>query len=194
MKVCILKYNGGNTQSVIFALNRLGVEPVLSNDPQEILTADKVIFPGVGEAKACMNSLQATGLDKVIPALTMPVLGICVGLQLMCVHTEESDTQGLGIFRVKVKKFSGNNLKVPHMGWNSICELKSHLFNGVEQGSHVYYVHSYAAELGAETIAKTNYGADFSAALHTRNFYAVQFHAEKSSHAGAKILDNFLRL
>ncbi|TAF77586.1 MAG: imidazole glycerol phosphate synthase subunit HisH [Bacteroidetes bacterium] len=198
MKVSIIKYNGGNIQSVIFALNRLGIEPVLTNNKNELLQSDKIIFPGVGEASSCMKSLQESGLDKFIPQLKQPVLGICVGLQLMCNFSEEGNTKGLGIFDVNVRKFnlqvSDNQpkIKIPQMGWNTIFDLKTSLFDGISENSFIYYVHSFAAELGKNTVAKTNYGMDYSAALQKDNFYAVQFHAEKSSLVGSKILENFI--
>lgn len=198
MKVSIIKYNGGNIQSVIFALNRLGIEPVLTNNKNELLQSDKIIFPGVGEASSCMKSLQEAGLDTFIPQLKQPVLGICVGLQLMCNFSEEGNTKGLGIFDVNVRKFnmqvSDNQpkIKIPQMGWNTIFDLKTSLFDGISENSFIYYVHSFAAELGKNTVAKTNYGLDYSAALQKNNFYAVQFHAEKSSLVGSKILENFI--
>jgi imidazole glycerol-phosphate synthase subunit HisH len=197
LKVAILKYNGGNIQSVIFALNRIGIEPILTDNEEEIRKADKVIFPGVGEASSCMKSFVSSGLDKILPSLKQPVLGICVGLQLMCNHSEEGDTKGLGIFDVEVKKFKSNsidNLKIPHMGWNSIYNLETPLFQGIKEQSYIYYVHSYFAELGESTIAKTSYTQPYSAALHKDNFYAVQFHTEKSSQVGGQILKNFIEL
>jgi glutamine amidotransferase len=198
LRVSIIKYNAGNVQSVIFALNRLGIEPILTDDIETLKASDKVIFPGVGEASSCMNSLKATGLDKLIPELKQPVLGICVGLQLMCKHSEESDTKALGIFDVNVKKFSIHNSqlsiqKVPQMGWNTIFDLKTPLFKGIHENSFIYYVHSYAAELGKDTVATTDYTTKYSAALQKDNFYAVQFHTEKSSIVGSQILDNFLK-
>lgn len=198
MKVSIIKYNGGNVQSVIFALNRIGIEPILSNDKNELQNSDKIIFPGVGEASSCMKSLRESGLDTLIPHLQQPVLGICVGLQLMCNFSEEGNTKGLGIFEINVRKFSNqqldnhNTIKIPQMGWNTIFDLKTSLFDGISDQSYMYYVHSFAAELGKNTIAKTNYGINYSAALHKKNFYAIQFHAEKSSLAGSKIIENFI--
>ncbi len=197
MNVSILKYNGGNIQSVIFALNRLGIEPIVTDNLEEISKADKVIFPGVGEASSCMNSLKVSGLDAIIPTLKQPVLGICVGLQLMCSHSEEGNTAGLGIFDAKVRRFDGSSIetntqKIPQMGWNTIFDLKSPLFQGIEDQSYIYYVHSYFAELSENTIAKTEYIIPYSAALQKDNFYAVQFHVEKSSKVGEKILENFL--
>ncbi len=198
MNVSILKYNGGNIQSVIFALNRLGIEPLVTDNLEEISKADKVIFPGVGEASSCMVSLKTSGLDGIIPMLKQPVLGICVGLQLMCKHSEEGNTMGLGIFDAKVKRFDGYSSesytqKIPQMGWNTIFDLQSPLFQGTEDQSYIYYVHSYFAELSKNTIAKTDYIIPYSAALQKDNFYAVQFHVEKSSKVGEKILDNFLK-
>lgn len=192
MKLAIIKYNGGNVQSVIFALNRLGIEPVLTNNPDELASADKIIFPGVGEAGSCMQSIRESRLDTLIPTLKQPVLGICVGLQLMCNYSEEGNTKGLKIFDTDVKKFNSNEFKIPQMGWNTIQTLKSPLFNGVDEKSYVYYVHSYAAELCHNTIATTDYTKPYSAALQKNNFYAVQFHTEKSSKVGGLILKNFI--
>jgi imidazole glycerol-phosphate synthase subunit HisH len=195
MKISIIKYNGGNVQSVVFALNRLGVEPILTNDAEVLATSDKIIFPGVGEAAACMQSLKETGLDTIIPTLKTPLLGICVGLQLLCNYSEEGNTKGMGIFDVAVRKFKTNtNLKVPQMGWNTVSDLKTDLFKNIPEQSYVYYVHSFAAEIGKNTIAQTDYTLPYSAALQKDNFYAVQFHTEKSSLVGSTILENFLRL
>jgi glutamine amidotransferase len=191
--IAIIDYNAGNIQSVRFALNRLGIEPVLTNDTEQLLTAEKVIFPGVGEAGTAMKFLKEKNLDKLIPQLSQPVLGICLGLQLMCRHSEESNTDCLNIFPLNVKKFPAG-LKVPHIGWNTIFNLKSSLFNGCIENSYVYYVHSYYAETGENTIAQTDYINPFSAALQKDNFYAVQFHPEKSSSVGEQILKNFLTL
>lgn len=191
--IVIIDYNAGNIQSVRFALNRLGIEPVLTNDAEQLLKAEKVIFPGVGEAGTAMKFLKEKNLDKVIPQLSQPVLGICLGLQLMCEHSEESNTDCLGIFSVQVKKFKPV-MKVPHVGWNSIGMLKSPLFKDCSANNFVYYVHSYYAETGEHTIAETNYINPFSAALQKNNFYAVQFHPEKSSAVGEQILMNFLAL
>ncbi len=191
--IAIIDYNAGNIQSVRFALNRLGIDPVLTNNSEQLLKAEKVIFPGVGEAGTAMKFLNEKNLDKLIPHLSQPVLGICLGLQLMCEHSEESNTDCLGIFPVQVKKFKPV-LKVPHVGWNNISKLKSPLFKGCSENSFVYYVHSYYAETGEDTIAETNYINPFSAALQKNNFYAVQFHPEKSSAVGEHILKNFLAL
>jgi len=199
MKLAIIKYNAGNVQSVTYALNRLGVEPILTDDKDEILSADKVIFPGVGEASTAMKFLKENGLDLLIPQLKQPVFGICLGLQLMCKHSEEGNTDCLGIFEINVKRFEDNQLgknnerlKVPEMGWNSIHSLKSALYGGLDENSYVYYVHSYYAELSDFTIAITDYVNPFSASLHKNNFYAAQFHPEKSGEIGEKILKNFL--
>jgi imidazole glycerol-phosphate synthase subunit HisH len=198
MNLVLIKYNAGNTQSVIYALNRLGIDPVLTDDPETIRAADKVIFPGVGEASTAMHYLQARGLDKVIGGLTQPTLGICIGLQVMCRHSEENDTHGMGIFAVDIKRFvpTGHQqgvLKVPQIGWNALRVLKTPLFDGLPDGdSYVYFVHSFAADLSPYTIAATDYTQPFSAALHRDNFYAVQFHPEKSGKVGAKILENFV--
>jgi glutamine amidotransferase len=193
MKIVIIKYNAGNVHSVRSALQRLGVEPILSDDPQEIKNADKVIFPGVGEASTAMAYLHNKKLADVLINLKKPVLGICLGLQLFCQQSEENDTKGLNIFETKVKKFPPTD-NVPHMGWNALKELKGNLFSNVDEGSFVYFVHSYFAELGENTIAKTDYSLQFSAALQKDNFYALQFHPEKSAKVGEQILKNFLGL
>jgi glutamine amidotransferase len=171
----------------------LGIEPIVTADKESLLHADKIIFPGVGEASACMRSLQENQLDKLIPTLKQPVLGICVGLQLLCKYSEEGETNGLGIFDTHVVKFKKeSSLKIPQMGWNTISNLKSVLFDGINENSFVYYVHSYAAELCENTIATTHYGTTYSAALHKNNFFAVQFHTEKSAAIGEQILKNFI--
>ncbi|MFT6871455.1 MAG: glutamine amidotransferase [Roseivirga sp.] len=193
MSVVIINYNAGNVQSVTHALNRLGVEPILSNDPETLLSADKVIFPGVGEASTAMRFLRANGLDAVIKGLKQPVFGVCLGLQLMCQHSEENDTDCLGIFDVKVKKFEPK-LKVPQMGWNTLIEMDSALFKDLPAEPYVYYVHSYYAEISDYTVAQTDYVNPFSAALQKDNFYALQAHPEKSGKVGEKILSNFLKL
>lgn len=201
MKLALIKYNAGNIQSVTYALNRLGVEPILTDNVDEILSADKVIFPGVGEASTAMHFLKSAGLDKVIPALKQPTLGICLGLQLMCKHSEENNTDCLGIFDINVKRFQeypngleAERFKVPEMGWNSIQNLKSPLFTGIDENSFVYFVHSFYAELSDFTIAETTYANKFSAALHKDNFYAAQFHPEKSGDIGSAIIKNFIEL
>lgn len=193
MKLSIVNYGAGNIKSIQFAFQRLGYEAVLSDDPEDILKSDKVIFPGVGEASSAMKKLRASGLDSLIPELKQPVLGICLGMQLMCNHTEEGDTKGLGIFHTEVKRFS-NGLKVPQMGWNVIKDLKSPLFKDIKEGSYMYLVHSYYANDCEESIATTDYGLNYASALENDNFFGVQFHPEKSSLVGEKLLQNFLKL
>ena len=194
MKVAIVKYNAGNTASVSNALRRLGVEPVITEDPESLSSADKVIFPGVGEASTAMAYLRGRGLDEVIRSLKQPVLGVCLGMQLLCASSEENDTQCLGLLPYRVKRFSGNNLKIPHMGWNSVTSLGGPLFEGLDENSFVYFVHGYYVETGEHTTAACGYGTNFSAALAFRNFHAVQFHTEKSGVVGERILENFLKL
>ena len=191
MIIVIIDYGAGNIQSIKFALERLGYQGVLSSDAEEIKSADRVIFPGVGEASSAMKKLRSTGLDELIPNLKQPVLGICLGMQLMCNRSEEGDTKGLGIFDVDVVHFE-KTLKVPHIGWNRITDLKTSLFEGITEKEYVYLVHSYYAPVCKETIAKCDYGVEYSSALKKDNFYGVQFHPEKSSSAGEKILKNFL--
>lgn len=194
MKVAIIRYNAGNTQSVIYALNRLGIEPVVTDNKEELLACDKIIFPGVGEASTAMHYLKERGLDKLLPTFKQPFLGICLGLQLMCKHSEENNTECLGIFPMQVKRFPPQD-KIPQMGWNSITHLKSNLMKGINENDFVYFVHSYYAELNNEfTIAQTDYVLPYSSAIQKDNFYAVQFHAEKSSEVGAKILKNFIEV
>ncbi|CAM3618522.1 imidazole glycerol phosphate synthase subunit HisH [Zobellia roscoffensis] len=192
MKIVIINYGAGNIQSIKFAIKRLGYDAVLSSDAEEIKAADKVIFPGVGEASSAMKMLLNSGLDKIIPTLKQPVLGICLGMQLMCHSSEEGNTEGLGIFDVDVVKFN-NEVKVPQIGWNQIANLKSDLFNGIADKEHIYLVHSFYAPLCKETIAESEYGLKYSAALAKDNFYGTQFHPEKSSDVGEKILGNFLK-
>jgi imidazole glycerol-phosphate synthase subunit HisH len=193
MNIAIINYGAGNIQSIQFALKRLGYAGVLTHNEAEIRKADRVIFPGVGEASSAMQKLRQTGLDAVIPTLKQPVLGICLGMQLMCASSEEGKTSGLGIFDIDVLKFSATE-KVPQVGWNTIENLKSDLFNDVLDGSYVYMVHSFYAPKCSETIATTDYGLAYSAALQKNNFYGVQFHPEKSSKTGETILNNFLNL
>ncbi|MEH6778951.1 imidazole glycerol phosphate synthase subunit HisH [Maribacter arcticus] len=193
MKIVIINYGAGNIQSIKFAIKRLGYEAVLSSDVSEIENADKVIFPGVGEASSAMKKLRDSGLDKLIPTLKQPVLGICLGMQLMCHSSEEGNTTGLGIFDVDVVKFD-SSVKVPQIGWNQINKLKSDLFHGVTENEHIYLVHSFYAPLCTETIAVCSYGLDYTAALKKDNFYGTQFHPEKSSGVGEKILKNFLNM
>lgn len=215
-KLAIVKYNAGNIQSVLYALERIGMEAFVTDDHEQIRSADKVIFPGVGEASTAMKYLKERGLDKLIRDLQQPVLGICLGMQLMCRYSEENDTTCLGIFEEEVKKFdpssaqtaggivdqsdrargagreTGGGLKVPQIGWNTIYDLKSDLFKGVNNNSYCYFVHGYYAALGAHTIATTDYIRPYSSALRRNNFYGVQFHPEKSAHVGEQILKNFI--
>jgi imidazole glycerol-phosphate synthase subunit HisH len=193
MKIAIIDYGAGNIKSIQFAFKRLGFEALLTNNADIIKQADRVIFPGVGEAGHAMTMLKESGLDQLIPRLKQPVLGICLGMQLMCKHTEESNIKGLGIFDVDVKKFT-NTVKVPQMGWNTILNLKSSLFNNITAGEYMYLVHSYYAEQCNEAIATTHYEIDYASALQKDNFYGVQFHPEKSSSTGEQILKNFLNL
>ena len=193
MKIVIINYGAGNIQSIKFAIQRLGYEAILTHDEEEIKEADKVIFPGVGEASSAMKMLRQSKLDTLIPQLEQPVLGICLGMQLMCHSSEEGNTEGLGIFDVDVVKFT-NEVKVPQIGWNEISNLKTGLFTGVSENDHIYLVHSYYAPLCTETIATSEYGLPYSAALAKDNFYGVQFHPEKSSLVGERIIKNFLQL
>ncbi len=193
MKIVIINYGAGNIQSIKFAIQRLGYQAVLSDNPDEIKAADKVIFPGVGEASSAMKKLRASGLDSLVPQLKQPVLGICLGMQLMCNYTEEGNTKGLGIFDVDVKRFN-HGVKVPQIGWNQIESLKSSLFAGIIEKDYIYLVHSYYAPITENTIATSTYGITYSTAFHKNNFYGTQFHPEKSSTTGEKILKNFLEL
>lgn len=196
MQVAIVKYNAGNIYSVDCALKRVGVEAQITDDPELLKKADKVVFPGVGEARSTMEYLKAHRLDEVICDLKQPVLGICIGMQLMCRHSEEGDVDCLGIFDVPVKRFipTDTTLKVPHMGWNQLRNLHGELFENIAENEFVYYVHSFYVPENEFTVAATDYIEPFSAALHKDNFYATQFHAEKSGEAGEKILRNFLSL
>lgn len=192
MKIVIIDYGAGNVKSVQFALERLGYEAICSNDPSTIRKADKVIFPGVGEASSAMKELRRFGLDQLIPDLEQPVLGICLGMQLMCRYSEENQTDCLGIFPLDVIRFSERE-KVPHIGWNQIEQLKSDLFTGVEENTFVYYVHSYYLPQNEYSIAETVYGERYSGAIRKDNFYACQFHPEKSGSMGERILANFIK-
>ncbi len=196
MKTVIIKYNAGNIQSVLYALERIGVSAMVTDSIQEIQTADKVIFPGVGEASTAMQYLKERSLDELIINLKQPVLGICLGMQLMCTHSTENDTTCLGIFEEQVKKFetSDPTIKIPQIGWNTITELKTPLFKGIAENSFAYFVHGYYAAKGQHTIATTNYIQDYSSALHKDNFYGLQFHPEKSALVGEQIIHNFLSL
>jgi glutamine amidotransferase len=198
MKVVIIKYNAGNIRSVDYALKRLGVEAAITGNFDDILSADKVIFPGVGEAATTMSYLKQHKLDELIVNLKQPVLGICLGLQLMCRFSEEGNTECLGIFDEQVNHFdhsmASEHVKVPHMGWNKMFNLKTGIFDTSLENEYVYFVHSYYAALGEHTAATTNYIVPFSAALHRDNFYATQFHPEKSGNVGSRVLENFLKL
>ena len=209
MKLVIVKYNAGNIQSVLYALERIGMEAIVTDDHEQIQTADKVIFPGVGEASTAMNYLKERGLDTVIKNLQQPVLGICLGMQLMCTYSEENDTKCLGIFEEQVKWFKTaatntsaksysksvqSAIKIPQIGWNNIYNLQTPLFKGIAENSYCYFVHGYYAALGEHTIATTDYIQSYSSALHKNNFYGTQFHPEKSAGVGQQILTNFLQL
>ena len=196
MNLSIIQYNAGNIQSVLYALERLGVTATVTDDPAFIEASDKVIFPGVGEASTAMAYLKERNLDQLIVSLKQPVLGICLGMQLMCKHSAENDTNCLGIFEEQVLAFKATEKtnKVPQMGWNNIMNLKTDLFNGVPENSFAYFVHGYYAGLGENTIATTNYIQAYSSGLHKDNFYGVQFHPEKSAEVGEQIIQNFLAL
>jgi glutamine amidotransferase len=193
MNLQIVNYGAGNIKSIQFAFQRLGYEAKLTSDAEDLLNADKVIFPGVGEASSAMHKLRESGLDELIPQLKQPVLGICLGMQLMCQHTEEGNTKGLGIFNTKVKRFS-NNVKVPQMGWNTVKNLKSDLFKNIDEESYMYLVHSYYAINCNESIATSDYEIEYASALENDNFFGVQFHPEKSGKTGEQLLKNFLDL
>jgi glutamine amidotransferase len=192
MNLAIVKYNAGNIRSVLYALERIGKEAVVTDDPAEIKAADKVIFPGVGEASTAMGYLRERGLDELIRGLQQPVLGICLGMQLLCSYSEENDTDCLGIFENQVRRFNGAGLKVPQIGWNNIFGLRSPLFDGVPEQSYCYFVHGYYAAVGEDTIASSDYGLVYSSGLQKGNFYGVQFHPEKSAQVGERILTNFI--
>ncbi|HRH49425.1 MAG TPA: imidazole glycerol phosphate synthase subunit HisH [Panacibacter sp.] len=196
MNLVIVKYNAGNIQSVLYALERIGVEALVTDDHEKIKSADKVIFPGVGEASSAMRYLKERGLDEVLKNLTQPVLGVCLGMQLMCKYSEENSTDCLGIFDEEVKQFkpTDKSIKVPQIGWNNIYNLKTDLFKGLADESYCYFVHGYYAALGEHTIATTDYVQPYSSGLRRDNFYGVQFHPEKSATVGEQILKNFLEL
>lgn len=196
MNIVILKYNAGNIRSVLYALERIGHAAQVTDDPDLIRRADKVIFPGVGEARSAMRYLRERNLDQLILSLEQPLLGICLGMQLMCAYSEENDTQCLGIFKETVRRFKGGQegLKVPQIGWNNIYGLRTSLFEAVPAQTYCYFVHSYYAQAGDHTIAMADYGISYSAALQKGNFYGVQFHPEKSAQVGEQILKNFLSL
>jgi glutamine amidotransferase len=196
MKVAIVKYNAGNIYSVVNALRRLGIEPLLTDDEEQLHSADRVIFPGQGNAKTTMTYLREHHLDKMIKSLRQPVLGICVGQQLLCRHSEEGDVDCIGVFDADVRRFvpTQHDEKVPAMGWNALYDLSSPLFKGIADGDYVYFVHSYYAGICDDTIAKADYILPYSAALHKDNFWATQFHPEKSGRVGEKLLENFLNI
>ncbi|MCB9033850.1 MAG: imidazole glycerol phosphate synthase subunit HisH [Chitinophagales bacterium] len=196
MNVAIIKYNAGNVQSVVHALHRLNIEPIITDNHETILQADKVIFPGVGHAQPTMQYLKERNLDVLIKNLKQPVLGICLGQQLMCQFSEEGNVDCLNIFPVQVKKFQAttNHQKIPHMGWNTITDLKSLLFQNIDNSAYVYFVHSYYCEISDYTIATTNYILPYASAMHKDNFYAVQFHPEKSEKIGSQIIENFIKI
>jgi glutamine amidotransferase len=192
-KVVIIDYGAGNLQSVKFALERLGITPEVSKEHDTISSADKVIFPGVGEARSAMTAINANGLQDLIPTLKQPVLGVCLGMQLLCEHSVERNTDGIGVFPLTVEKMTGD-IKVPHMGWNEITDLKSPLFDGLSEGEYMYFVHGYFVPDSEYTIATTDYGIPYASAIQKDNFFGCQFHPEKSSDAGQRILKNFLEL
>ncbi|PWH10313.1 imidazole glycerol phosphate synthase subunit HisH [Bacteroidetes bacterium SCGC AAA795-G10] len=193
MMIAIIDYNVGNVKSLQFALERLGVKSILTNDYGLIKKSEKVIFPGQGAASTAMDKLKEVGLDKLIPNLKQPVLGICLGMQLLCDNTEEGDVDGLGIIKCNVIKFS-DKLKVPQMGWNKVKKLRTRLFNKINEGDYMYLVHSYFVPTINETIGQSEYGLTYSVAVQKENFFGVQFHPEKSSSAGSQLLKNFLEL
>lgn len=194
MKIVIIKYNAGNIQSVLYALERIGVHAVVTDNHEEIIAADKVIFPGVGEASSAMSSLKENNLDQIIKSLKQPVLGICVGMQLLCKYSEENNTQCLAVFDEPVKKFDSTVFKVPQIGWNNIYDLRSPLMKDIPENSYCYFVHSYYVPMNEYAIATTDYVQPYASAIHKNNFYGVQFHAEKSAAVGEKILKNFIEI
>ena len=197
MKLAIINYNAGNTQSVIYAFERLGIQPLLTDNPEELKSADRVLLPGVGEASSAMDSLKSRNLDKVLGDLTQPFLGICVGMQLMCSSSEENNTTCLNIFSEKVLAFNNRrqpDFKIPHMGWNRLYNLKGDLFKGIEEGSYAYFAHSFYVENNPHAAVNTNYIQEFASGLYKDNFYALQFHPEKSGELGAKLFENFLNI
>jgi glutamine amidotransferase len=194
MKVAIVRYSSGNVRSVANAVRRIGIDPILTDDPAELATADRVIFPGVGEASSAMAYLRDRRLDIALRSLTQPVLAICLGMQLLCQYSEEGETECLGILPYTVRRFCSHDLKVPHMGWNRIEKFKSELFKNVSDGERMYFVHSYFVPIADETTAECGYGEVFSAAIVRDNFHGVQFHPEKSGGVGAQVLRNFLTL
>jgi len=194
VKTVLIKYNAGNIRSVLYALERLNIKAIVTDNAADILGADKVIFPGVGEASSAMQYLKERNLDRLIKGLKQPVLGICLGMQLMCKHSGENNTECLGIFDLQVKRFPACAGKVPQIGWNDITGLTSPLFSGLQEQDYVYFVHSYYVEKSRHTIATADYGLKYSAAIQKDNFYAVQFHPEKSAETGAKIIENFVEM
>lgn len=193
MNIAIIDYGAGNIKSLQFALQRLGYKGTLTADPTTIKQADKVLFPGVGEASSAMHKLKESGIDTLLPQLTQPVLGICLGMQLMCQYSEEGNTKGLGIFDGNVQRFNPT-VKIPHMGWNTLTSTKGALFKDISNDQYMYLVHSYYLPITSQTIASTNYGGAYSTAVQNNNFYGVQFHPEKSSKAGSQLLKNFFAL
>ena len=197
MKIVIIKYPAGNVQSILFSIERIGLQAIISDQKETIKGADKVIIPGVGEAKSAIEYFRKTGLDQLIPNLKQPVLGICLGMQLLCLHSEENDTPCLGVFDILVKKFAipdNSILKVPHMGWNKLFNTQGAIFKEIEKNTYQYFAHSYYVPLSSHTIALTEYFLPYSAALQKNNFYALQFHPEKSGRQGQKIIHSFLKL
>lgn len=194
-EVAIVKYNAGNVASVMFALDRIGVQYYLTDSHSDLMSAERIIFPGVGEASTAMSHLKEKGLDLVIPKLKQPVLATCIGMQLLCNHSQEGDVDCLGIFNTDVVRFQSNTEKIPHVGWNNIHDLSAHpLLEGIHEGDYVYFVHSFYVPVGKYTLASCHYTQDFSAIIQKDNFYAAQFHAEISGNIGQKLMQNFLKL